>query len=266
MKFEFRLDAVEDIAPWTNSKGTKKLGWYALTLGWFWIDAAEPKLFRYSDEIIGHSCEKYPLIKQEPPYVSYQVARLWEDLIVMLPHVLTPLPNDLATKIANAERWRTGTERAYRYSAESNELLVQFENALYWWRKRTLDTAYLRYGPDIWLWTVDDMVHLRWDNRGISENNVPIWRAESGELSMPIGAFIEELTLFDALFMSTMAERVETICHNGCSYDVLIDLEHLKLEQRERSTWLAGALSRPRECESWDIILSDLSELERLLN
>lgn len=136
--------------------------------------------------------------------------------------------------------------------------------AFLWWSERKWDAGYLRHPPAVWLWTQGDTFHLRWDNRNVLLEGLPVWDATFGEITMPVTAFIEEVRSFDARLMAAMAERVVAVCAGGLRPDIQIDLDGLVKEQQDRSTWLENALTRTEQKTDWDKVREVLDEVERI--
>jgi hypothetical protein len=87
IRFGFDLRPLGDIVPWGKADDLS-LHWFGLTDGWFWIELDGHVLLRYSDRCAAR-------FQLDRPYVDYQVVRLWEDLITLIPAVLEPVPADL---------------------------------------------------------------------------------------------------------------------------------------------------------------------------
>lgn len=120
MRFHFRLRPLDDIAPWgtvTNPDARTPewlcrphLGWFALTDGWYWIEASQAELFRYSQAAVNAMVREQPNAPRvsealEIPYEDYQVTRLWEDLLELLPDVLDPVSSRLAATLGPDGPW-----------------------------------------------------------------------------------------------------------------------------------------------------------------
>lgn len=112
MLFNFTLVPLEEVTPWENSDGGKCLSWFALTDGQYWIQAGDAALFEF----------RAPLHAQPdlPRYCDYQVARLHEDLLEILPAVFEPVPADLIPylSVATDSPWET-TFRTWCKNAET---------------------------------------------------------------------------------------------------------------------------------------------------
>jgi hypothetical protein len=88
MRFTFQLRQMGAIAPWHDADGSHAhLGWFGLTDGWYWIAAGAAEFFRYSQSLVDKWTRGYsgaPWL-EALPYVDYQVSRLWEDVLGLLP-------------------------------------------------------------------------------------------------------------------------------------------------------------------------------------
>ncbi len=208
------------------------------------MDVAGAELFRYSEELV--ACEEpWRSESSSPPYVDYYVARLWEDVLDMLPAILESVPEVLGRRIADGGRWGAWLERAggWMERSEDEACWDTYEQAVGWWGARAVDTGYLRHGLDIRIWMGGANVHIRWDNREAVLGGKPVWAAVEGEGTMPAGAFLQEVRSFDARFMGTMAEQVSAVRNCWSRPEVAVDVGALEREQFDRSRWLA--LSTP---------------------
>jgi hypothetical protein len=88
MLFNFVLRPLGDVAPW--GKDPPKLHWFGLTDGWFWLEADDQTLFRFSDTFLEQRCGQGSTAPV--PYVDYYVVRLWEDVLDGLHDFLSQVP------------------------------------------------------------------------------------------------------------------------------------------------------------------------------
>src|SRR5262245_19723225 len=107
MLFNFRLTPIESIIPATRD-GVEYLHWFILTDGCYWLQAGKAELFRYRQQYI----DAVDVHSDCHPYVDYYVARLWEDLLDLMPHIREPVPPSLIEKLTPSDflAWR---RRAY---------------------------------------------------------------------------------------------------------------------------------------------------------
>jgi hypothetical protein len=208
--------------------------------GWFWMTVGDGELFRTRER------------PRERPsgfaYVDYQVVRLWEDVLELLPRAIAPVPSDIAKRLESIEDWLTWfagfsdrlAEPATEVDADPYELAAK------WATDRWLDTAYLVRGPRIFFWRTDDTMHVAWENRHrIDDDAEPIWSNAKGHVSMTIEDFVHEVRDFDDRLMAAMAERIASVQTSWPHPGVIIDLVQLDHEQEQRSTWLS-VLCKPR--------------------
>ena len=259
--FQFRLAPIEQVIPWGQEQPA--LHWFGLTDGWFWMRVSDQELFRYSQEIQNDWSQQDPAFIAALPYEDYQVARYWEDLMVMVPAVLSPVPNDLAEKIADAPRWRQWQEASSDWweKHSDDDSREAHEIAMTWWNRRTWSAWHLNHPPNVWLWTVGDSVHIRWDNRGIHSDGIPVWEATHREFVLPISAFREQVLSFDRRLMAAMAERVIQVRHGALDPKIAIDVEVLEREQGDRSQWMRRAIDHRAEYFSWEEVRTAMTAI-----
>jgi Family of unknown function (DUF5984) len=249
--FEFRLRGVAEVAPW-GCDGEMSLSWFGLTDGWFWLTVKDEELFR----------ARKP--REGSQYVNYQVVRLWEDLLDIVPRVLAPVPADVARRLERG--WLTWyrSVRTWVADAEVDDEFDRRALSVTWLGERRLATGYLVGGPNVAFWRIDDVVHVAWDNRERMEDGQPIWSASVGHITMSVEDFIGEVRDFNDRLIAEMAERVKAARTNWPHPEVAIDLEQLDCEQKDRSTWLGKALdaSSARPTEGWDAVRANIRQFE----
>ena len=229
--FNFILRPTAEIQPW-GKPGQHSLSWFGLSDGWYWLELDGQELFRTRE----------PAAPGEPPYADYQIVRLWEDLLDVVPAVLAPVPSDLARLLEAPERFLTTVERLQEDDlAEENSPASRVYDGLAFWHARGLTSGHLVGAPDLWLWRDDQTVHALWRSRAAG---AALWHPVAGHLTLPLDRFVAELRAFDRAFLAAMGERVQSLRRSNGRQGVRIDLEQLEAEQRERATWLERALSR----------------------
>ena len=90
MLINFTLLPISDVQPWGRADAPT-LHWFGLTDGEYWIEVGDEKLFQYSESARAAGAGQY---------CEYQVVRLYEDLIDMLPHILESVPGSLTPYVA----------------------------------------------------------------------------------------------------------------------------------------------------------------------
>lgn len=267
MLFQFKLRPLDEVTPWGDDK--PNLHWFGLTDGWCWWEAGSQELFRSSQAWIDHWVAEYPKLGKELPYVDYQVVRPWEDLLDQLPVILGPVPDDLADRIQDKEAWQNLLDKAQKWmeAQEDDPSLAAWDLhhlAFGWWLGRKWDAGYLRRPPLIWLWTQGDILHLKWDNLDVIEEGIAVWSATSGEIIMPVAAFVEEVTSFHERLMAAMAKRVDAVLSGVLRPEITVDLDWLVKEQEDRSTWLQNTLTMRRQNQNWEEVRAAISTIERM--
>lgn len=271
MKFHFRLMPVDAIPPWGTERGRPTLSWFSLTLGYFWIEINGQELFRYAGEVLAHWEEMYPeAYTLSLPYEDYQVARYWEDLLQMLPAILDPLPADFAERMTDPQAWMDWQDEAYRWQARSDDdesAWDAYYAALAWHGQRTWDAGHLAHPPHIWLWRVEDTIHIRWDNRNVTLDGLPVWEARQGEHTLPVSEFLAAVERFDSSLLSEMQERVDDLVFAAGRPGVEIDLAALLQAQLYRTTLLKSAIdpwvAGVRRGFSWEEMRDAIRRIEK---
>jgi hypothetical protein len=234
----FTLAPIEEIVPW-GEPGSYRLHWFGLTWGQYWIQAGEATLFEYSDHARNGGISRY---------CDYQVVRLYEDLVEMLPVILEPIPESVVPYIhgESAEVWRN----AYHAWRDRNDNVLDTDHyweiadaAVAWSEKRHLDSSYLSPSASIAIWSDQKCVHIAWDNRDRYSDGKPAWTAMLGSYQMPIDEFIEEIKSFHVRLMDQMAARVDQVLAGHFPPAIEIDLPGLVTEHEQRTRSLDEALS-----------------------
>ena len=198
MMFEFQLKPIEDIQPWGEFPNLH-LSWFGFSDGKYRLKAGDEYLLNYSDKYTEYCVENFPDYTFDTTFVEYQVVRLWEDVLDLLPSIL---------------------------ESKSKEF------------QHYLDAGYLTNPPIIWICADEEDVTLNWNNREIKVKNIPVWSATRGSYQINKKVFINEVRRFDEVLISQMNERVEKVCQTWNKTEVKVDCEELRNEQKNRATWL----------------------------
>ena len=198
MIFEFKLKLIDEIQPWGESPN-QSLSWFGFTDGKYRLKVGNDYLLNYSEEYTEYCIEKFPDCFFDTTFVEYQVARLWEDILEIVPDIL-----------------KSTSEESQNF----------------------LDSGYLTNSPKIWIWSDEKDVIISWDNRKIKVEAIPVWSATQGNYRITKKYFIDEVQRFDKSLISQMNERVKTICKTWDKTEIKVDFEQLKNEQKNRATWL----------------------------
>ncbi len=270
-RFHFQLRQMADIEPWHDGDGSHPhLGWFALSDGWYWIEVGSAELFRYSQPLVDtwkseHSGEPW---LEALPYVDYQVVRLWEDMIEILPSALEPIPLRLTLALGSGGTWMSwsyAAEKVVKQALPSNEVWDLLEAASGWWWSRHLDTAYLVGGPQIWFWSDGSSACIQWDNRECILDGLPAWEAGVGDYTMPVADFVAEVRDFDTRFIASMHDRITLAQAEWSRPDVALEGD-LDQEQAARSRWFERSILAADKHEStdWSAVFRAIKRIEEL--
>jgi hypothetical protein len=257
--FEFELLPVDEIIPWGTAPDLS-LHWFGLTDGFYRLKVGDEYLLNYTNEVVGHWKQKHPdwNFGNKSTWIDYQVVRLWEDVLDILPYVLEPLPQRFVAVIDK------GVSDLKRWEVEIASQLQNYDavwEATSWIGQRSLDTMYLNPGASIKLWSADDIVYIKWDNVARVNDGIPVWSARRGVHRMRAADFLQEVHSFHDRLMQAMEARVAEIISNWRNPSIHIDLKHLAQEQKDRKTWLDRALAKPRSSPELETAIKLLSPL-----
>lgn len=247
MLFNFAMVPLEEVQPW-GKPGRLSLSWFGLTDSQYWVQAGTSVLLEYSGVArrLGSS-----------RYCDYQVVRLYEDVMALLPYVLEPVPADLIQYISGDRS--CVQERATAWHAANSER----DDDLYWeiidgsstWiGNRSLHFSYLSPSANILMWSDESLVHIEWDNRAKLVDGVCAWSAECGSHSLPRSEFKEEVRSFHKRLMDEMSVRVSRVVAGGLPADVHVDVPGLLREHEQRKLLPASAFELPSPHTDWQAV------------
>jgi hypothetical protein len=257
MLFNFALIPLDDIRPW-GEPGNLSLSWFGLTDGAYWIQAGGSTLFEYSE----YARQRLGA----PRFCEYQVARLYEDIVEMVPYVLEPVPAALVPYISgDCDHARASRDTWFEANANRNDdhYWETVESGENWLRVRTLDSAYLSPSATIRLWSDESNVHLEWDNRNKLVEGGHAWSAVIGSHSLPRGEFIRDVRSFHACLMEAMRERAYQVGRGALPNEVRVDLPGLQREHEKRCLLSESLFAAPIVATDWRAVCDALSEFER---
>lgn len=248
---EFELLPLQEIQPW-GEKPNRTLNWFALTDGNYHINVGSEQLFRYSPEIMEDWHKNDPISKNLTIYSDYQVARLWEDILDLLPNILQPIPAEVSHYIVTAEaeqKWQNRIDKYYE-KAKADEQFVLYESAAFWWGARRLPTEHLATGPKIWFWRIENQVFIRWNNQEKTISQIPVWSSPQGEISLSVEKFLHEVQDFNDRLILAMAKRIEAIKEKNI-FPSDVKVHDLDLDHQSRQEWLNNRLQYPPNYDDW---------------
>lgn len=257
--FDFRLRPLQEITPWHGPEGPS-LGWFGLTDGAYWVIVASQQLADHlgSDNILSPSspCE-------------YQVARLFDDVTELAPYALTEVPPrvDAFLRGTTGQAWRDYHEAWWHLPDDlpQTEELDRLRSAA--WepmRLRMLSTSYLRPCIEILMWSFDGAIHIKWENREIVAEGVPVRGALRGGALLTRERFIDEIEDFSTRLCDAMEARVHQVRQGVLGPHVRVDIDSLVREQGMRRQQLAHELANPRYMEDWAAVAAAIEKLDSL--
>lgn len=235
IRFHFRLTPLADVEPW----GDRRLHWFALTDGWYWIEVDGHKLFHHTP-----NADAGP---SSP--VDYYVVRLWEDIQELLPSLLEPVPADLADHMTSDQNawYGAGVEDA--------------EAALDWYSSHFMYTSYLNAPPCILWWrSAADRDTITVDWRHPTEGGFGCTVPRQGRASVSTASFLRAVEEFDRELIAAMDLRITEIEAGGLDADVQLDVEQLRQEHQHRSGSLAAAL-RHAPATDWTAVREGVARI-----
>lgn len=244
--FNYRLRDLHDVKPWSDSNIGNCLSWYGLSDGWYWLRCGEDELFRATPEILARWN-----VPSEPCYCDYYVARLWEDVLQMLPEILNPVPLDLAKYISGFSGEDEWESKCAVWITSDDEFEEFGSDCLDWVNRRRLSTLYLKQGPIIRIWRLGDTVRVLWDNSMCQTDGIRVWTSVAGLYELPVDEFVREVKSFNDRFISDMSARVASITSGWNRPNIRIDLDQVLANHAVAAGALDKALSQKSETD-WD--------------
>lgn len=277
--FDFTLKLFEDIDLFSD-QGEPVLHWFGLTDAYYHVNVGDEQLFRYTPEIEEYWCKEYPDNKRTSPFVDYNVIRLYEDLLEILPTILQPLPDEIHTFVSTRDaqdQWFGALRNKFDLIIDASEDVTEegedesfddlediFWDATGWWGDRQLPTNHLQMGPDIWIWRYQDDVYIRWNCDEKSENGIPFWTADKGEFKLSFDDFLIEVYDFHDRLMSGMAERIEQLKISNPIPHIRMDLEGVTREHEIRKKSLEEVLGKTPVNKNWDAVMQAYIDFKAL--
>lgn len=257
MLFNFELTPVKNVVPW-GQPNELSLSWFGLTDGRYWIEASGACLFEYSE----HVC-----LAGTGRYCEYQVVRLFEDILDMLPAILEAVPPALVEYISDGtgRTWRKNfaawTEKNYGLMDEHEYwCLADPANSLL--NHRVLDAAYLSPSAFIYMWSDEKYVHIEWDNSEKFIDGKLAWSATQGHVQLLRDDFLHEIHSFHARLIEQMDVRIREVFGGALSPEIKVDLPGLLSEHEQRRQALKCALEHTSST-NWQAVEKAVREISQ---
>jgi hypothetical protein len=236
LRFGFGLCPVDEVSPWGGDQ--PGLHWFGLTEGWYWI------------QVGGHELLRYSRLDHPDCYVDYYLARLWEDVIVLTPDVLEPVPADLQPFIASHrtqwahDPWASGVagDDEVDPMAPDHPMVT----AATWHGGHELDFGYLRNPPRLRLWRTvrGDRDEVTVDWRHDDDGEIGFTAGPAVKVAIPTADYRHAVHTLDQELMTAMRQRIEELDRRGGLPGVEVDLAELRRDHDNRARWRARNLDR----------------------
>ncbi|MEV4638651.1 DUF5984 family protein [Actinoplanes sp. NPDC049548] len=241
--FRFRLCPLDEVSPWGGDQPS--LSWFGLTEGWYWI------------EVGGHELLRRTRLDDPFPYVDYYLARFSEDVNLLAPDVLEPVPAELQPFIASdPDEWACNwLEFIGDGDKDPNAPDHPVVTAVLWHDAHAMDFGYLRNPPHLRLWRTvrGDRDEITLDWRHEDDGEIGFTAGPVVRVGVPTADYLEAVHTLDRKLMTAMRQRVEELERRGGRPGVEIDLPGLRREHEDRTQWLARNLARSPKTD-WDVI------------
>lgn len=227
VRFGFELRPIDEVAPWGDQNPT--LHWFGLTDGQYWIEAGGHELLRYRDDV----ARRCGLAR---PYPEYYVARLWEDVLELVPALIEPVPEDLVPLV----------DGSFSGGLLHDDGDDDVNAALSFVGDHSMYLGHLLSPPDLSVWRhlVDglDVVTVR---QAVPEGEGSLFAGPSRSVTVSADDFFGAVADMDRRLFAEMDERCTELERNGAPSGVALDLHQLRVEQDQRRQWLPRALGSP---------------------
>jgi hypothetical protein len=260
----FKLRHPDNIIPWGDSPDTS-MHWFGLTDGEYWLDLNKDTLYKYTNEVLagGHVNDSH--------YVEYQIARLLEDWTSTFESIVEPVP-DAFYAISQSNNYLYRFYEAVQnwldnFSEDSSvdvDIYDRYDKTIEWIYSRTLTAMHLTSGPGISFFRNRNNISIVWKADHLTENNIPVWTAQNGEVEMEYAMFIHEIEDFGNRFFNAMDTQVQIAVEKNWGTTQL-NKKQLIQEQQERRAEFQRKLSvlkgEPTKQTEWDLINSLITKM-----
>jgi hypothetical protein len=257
MLFNFRLKPLNEISSWGSADAPTQ-SWYGLTEGEYWIEVGDQVLFESHDEFVR--------VHGGASHFDYNVARLYQDVLELLPDILAPIPNALLPYVWGARF--TDWNRRFEAWVKRSDATLDADGALIdqviWVWRRELKSPHCSAPPIVRLWVSEDSaMYIAWRASHCKFEDVRMWSATEGQISMTKEQFIDEVNSFHKRFVEAMSQRVIEVKNGGLDHSIRIDLCELDRNQACLEQPISRASMRQSITTDWDAVANAMQIIER---
>ncbi len=142
--------------------------------------------------------------------------------------------------------------------------MENYDKTIEWIYSRTLTAGHLTFGPGISFFRNGNNISIVWKADYLIENNIPVWKAQNGQLEMDYKTFINEMEDFGSRFFDAMDTQIQIAVEKDWG-TTRINKERLIQEQQERKAEFRKSLavlkSEPTKQTDWDLINSLITKM-----
>jgi len=261
----FKLRHPDKVTPWGNPPGGT-MHWFGLTDSEYWLQLKDANFYEYTRAITEH----WNL--QASKYVDYHAIRLIEDWTSIFHSITESIPDEFYEIARNYnslyEFYNKSTEwlnlLADNPSIDTDTYYDKYDQIIEWIYSRTLTSMHLTFGPNITFFRNREMISIVWDASQMTEENIPVWTAQTGQQEMAFTDFINELKEFGERFFSSMQRQIEIAVEKDWG-QVTIDKARLVEEHQERRKAFQGSMltleNKSTKTTNWDLVRSLINEM-----
>ena len=261
--FDFKLKDIQEITPWGESPNLY-LHWFALTDSFYHLNIKGKELFRYSNEILDYWNKQNPDEKQSK-YVDYNIARLYEDFLEILPAIMQPIPEEIYEYIKSNDTHQAfidNINKVFECELDDEDGLWDLHNdASLWLSCRRLDTGHLTEGPFIWFLRFKNDIIVRWNNEDKLIDGIQPWFEVKGEKKYTYQEFMSEVKIFHNRLISQMQSRVDMILQGNLLTHINIDKNRLIEENEQKKDSFLNAQRNQPSIDNWDSVIYAINKL-----
>ena len=235
--FDFQLIDLETIISGLIESNCQ-LCWYWLTYGYYWINTKQETLFQLSDEYINsvntnvNTDDTTQIKADNKKYMDYEVVRLWEDIIEILPTICLSVPDEFHQLFLQPiDKINEYYDRWFDYTQQEEQKLEYRKHGLpftkpcpfnnFFFDSHDVNLLYIDIAPFLYLWRYKNDMWIAWDFTHCQHFNeetqqqIPIWTATKSTYHLPFDEFIQELNNFHQKFMTQMEQRIGEILQSS---------------------------------------------------
>jgi|688.fasta_scaffold133064_2 hypothetical protein len=261
----FKLRHPDNVTPWGTPPGGS-MHWFGLTESEYWLQLGKATLYEYTEDVLRH------WDVSDFKCVEYQSVRLIEDWTSIFESIVEPIPDEFYEIAKNHKSLYDFYERATQWldkvsddpSIDVDTYYDKYDQVIEWIYSRTLNAIHLTYGPSISFFRNKEVLSIVWEASHRTEENIPVWTAQAGEVEMKYTDMVSEMEEFGERFFSAMQHQVEIAVDKDWGA-VELNKSRLVEEQQERKAEFAESVSlltnKPRKSTNWDLVGSLIKEM-----